>query len=376
MPNPPVQLKAEVSSAQSVFAPALIAALVARPCPLGRVYPPGHLMLKDRDAANQAYFAAVRRWHVCPVKKNSRVTYKSEKNHGTPWGATDRVAQVQSDFREWPNADVGVALGPSRLIVIEVDTPKGRADQSRDGFASLAALEAAHGPLHATHTATSPRGGLHHWYLAPPGVHVTHKELAPGVEVLGEGSMVVIPPARGRVWIDRPRGELTELPEAWIELVRDEEYEPPPAAKRNIPDDIVIWTPPPGIADWRLDVGRGHDIPDDERLKCHVALKFLSADCSENDWFIYGCCIYDSFPNDIGFELFHLWSQRARWKYKGSKDCEDKWDNIGKGKRKLLGSGKRTRTLATIFDDATAVDPRWWDTYETLLRKRARESVS
>jgi hypothetical protein len=323
------------------------------------------------DTAKIAYaYAAGWQWHVCPIRRNSRATYKSAETNGTAWGATKDIDQVIKDFRHWPNAEIGIACGPSRILVIDIDSIEGH---GVDGFASLAKLEAAHGYLPATYVSTTPHAGRHRWYVQPRGIKIRTKTIAPGVEIKAEGSMVAAPPASGRQWIERPGAELANLPDAWVDLIRDPQQAlPRSTVRRKLKGRVHYWIPPDGIGDWRLDIGKGHDIPSDERLKCHVALKVLDADCSEPTWFMYGCCIYEGFSDEVGFDLFHRWSQRAGSKYKGAKDCRDKWKLIANGKRKLEAKGKKPRALGTIYDHASKIDPSWWETYDRLLRRRAK----
>ena len=86
--------------------------------------------------------------------------------------------------------------GDNEIFVIEADTPKGH---GVDGLAALKTLEEQHEPLPATLMAESPSGSLHFYFLHPGKdlkVWNSESELAPGVDVRGDGGMVIAPPAR------------------------------------------------------------------------------------------------------------------------------------------------------------------------------------
>ncbi len=62
---------------------------------------------------------------------------------------------------------IGIACGPSDLVVIDLDIPK--TTGHHDGVWHLTRLEHDHGHrLPATFTVTTPRGGQHRYYRTPP----------------------------------------------------------------------------------------------------------------------------------------------------------------------------------------------------------------
>jgi Virulence-associated protein E/Bifunctional DNA primase/polymerase, N-terminal len=81
----------------------------------------------------------------------------------------------------------------SGIFALDIDTPDGH---GRDGFASLAALVAKHGPLPETAQTESPSGSVHYLFRHP-GFHVKNSEskIGPGIDVRGDGGMVVAPPS-------------------------------------------------------------------------------------------------------------------------------------------------------------------------------------
>lgn len=110
---------------------------------------------------------------------------------------------VESWFRRWPRANVGIVTGlVSGVVVLDIDPRNG-------GEESLRELEEAHGPLPATATVRTGGGGRHLWFAAEGAVAAT-RPVAPGLDVKGEGGVVVAPPsihASGRAYewiVDAP----------------------------------------------------------------------------------------------------------------------------------------------------------------------------
>ena len=92
--------------------------------------------------------------------------------------------------RYWPSDrhNVGVACGPSVLVVIDLDPP--------DGEPNFAALCLDRGlAVPETFTVGTPRGGRHLYFTAPPGRAIRNSagKLAPHIDVRGAGGYVLAP---------------------------------------------------------------------------------------------------------------------------------------------------------------------------------------
>lgn len=92
-------------------------------------------------------------------------------------------------FRRWPDANVVIVTGViSGVVVLDVDPGHGGED-------SLATLEERHGPLPDTVEAATGGGGRH-LYFAHPGGEVRNRAgFAPGLDLRGDGGVVVAPPS-------------------------------------------------------------------------------------------------------------------------------------------------------------------------------------
>jgi len=195
------------------------------PAAIGNGHDPdaGKSTKETQDAMKKAVRAFARAGlEVFPVPPGTKKSHKKGKHsNGRPWGKTTSLKEINADFSKWPEANIGIAMGPdSGYFVIEVDTLQGH---SVDGFASLQALEAIHGPLPETRTAISPSGSKHfYWNWPATGtIRNTASELGPGIDVRGEGGMVIAPPSLkpgvgAYKWDNRHAA--VDLPEAWLAL--------------------------------------------------------------------------------------------------------------------------------------------------------------
>ena len=150
------------------------------------------------------------RWHVFPCVP------------GAKRPAVDRWEQRASTlYRGWPGSrhNIGVACGPSQLVVIDLDTCGPGIPDGRDALTHLCAQ--AGQPWPATHTVRTPSGGWHLYYQAPatPEIRNSAGLLGPMIDVracggyvLGAGSTVNghpytalddDPPAPLPAWITR-----------------------------------------------------------------------------------------------------------------------------------------------------------------------------
>jgi putative DNA primase/helicase len=264
--------------------------------------------------------------NVFPVPPNTKKSYKSDKFSGTKWGMTNDVEVVIDDFDHWPDAGVGIPTGKvNGIFVVEADTKKGH---GVDGIANLRQFEERHGKLPQTRMAVSPSGSLH-YYFRHPGydIHVKNSssELAPGVDVRGDGGMVLAPPTLrndGQYrWLNSQ--EIAEPPKRLLDLVTQahcgdqihgdtEEQQADPAliaaALRVIPNDDLDWENwnRIGMAIWAATGGSGE-----------------------------------------GFAIFNTWSQKST-KYDAAATLT-RWSEISTCPPDRIGAG-------TIFHIANQVD--------------------
>jgi len=148
----------------------------------------------------QAALAAARRgWHVFPCHPESkRPAIKQWEQQ-----ATIDEQQIHQWWPDYSRKNIGIATGPSGLLVVDLDQPKTAADVPpepwnqpgiRNGLGVLCALASRAGePLPATFTVGTPSGGTHLYFTQPPGhqLHNSAGRLGWKIDTRGHGGYVV-----------------------------------------------------------------------------------------------------------------------------------------------------------------------------------------
>jgi hypothetical protein len=138
------------------------------------------------DVVAAALAAVARGWSVIPVRprdKRPLIAWQTFQQSRADAG------QVRAWYAEWPQANLGIVTGAvSGLVVLDIDPKHG-------GEASQAELERRHGPLPRTVEAVSGGGGRHLYFAHPGGLVPNRAGLAPGIDVRGDGGMIVAPPS-------------------------------------------------------------------------------------------------------------------------------------------------------------------------------------
>ncbi|MEV7107407.1 bifunctional DNA primase/polymerase [Streptomyces atroolivaceus] len=150
--------------------------------------------------------AAERGWHVFPLRpgdKRPALHGKTACPHTGPcttghlkWEqrATTDPDRIRA---AWSTGafNVGIATGPSALVVVDLDKPKLNSEEDApDGAANLSALcERAGHPVPRTRTIRTASGGAHLYFSAPAAarLHNTAGTLAPLVDTRAWGGYVV-----------------------------------------------------------------------------------------------------------------------------------------------------------------------------------------
>ncbi|MFD0416106.1 bifunctional DNA primase/polymerase [Streptomyces sp. NPDC127108] len=156
-----------------------------------------------------ALAAAARGWHVHPLRPGG----KGSALHGER--ACPRTSECADGHRKWEQRatidpgrirrawtagafNVGIATGPSNLIVVDLDVSKDQAGKDSsdapDGATSFEALcERAGQPVPLTYTVRTPSGGRHLYYTVRPGIRLfnTARTVAPNVDTRAWGGNIV-----------------------------------------------------------------------------------------------------------------------------------------------------------------------------------------
>ena len=129
-----------------------------------------------RGLAEAAQAAAERGWQVFPVRPGVKKPPAVRRWEQRATADADRIARC------WAHDayNIGIATGPSGLVIIDLDVPHGTADRPPSGWDAsgvvtgwdaLALLAERHGQRLTldTFTVATPTGGTHLYYTAPPG---------------------------------------------------------------------------------------------------------------------------------------------------------------------------------------------------------------
>ncbi|GAT84592.1 DNA primase [Streptomyces sp. F-3] len=150
--------------------------------------------------------AAARGWHVFPLRPGT----KRPALHGEK--TCPRTGPCAGGHRKWEQRatcdperiraawsrapfNVGIATGPSNLVVVDLDVPKDKGSSDAPcGAATFKALcERAGHAVPATYRTRTASGGTHLYFTAPPGIRLgnTAGTIAPLVDTRAWGGYVV-----------------------------------------------------------------------------------------------------------------------------------------------------------------------------------------
>ncbi len=162
---------------------------------------------------------AARGWHVFPLRPDDKRPAFPDHDAGHCTGADPRCRQAHIGWeprattdperieRAWTRApfNIGIATGPSGLVVVDLDTPKPgqqppadwRVDGVVDGRDTFAVMcENADHPVPVdTYTVTTGRGGMHLYFTHPPGAQLRNTTGSLGwlIDTRAHGGYVVAP---------------------------------------------------------------------------------------------------------------------------------------------------------------------------------------
>ena len=193
-----------------------------------------------------ALAAALRGWHVFPCA----VGGKRPALRGN-WQdlATTSADQIRDWWTRAPY-NIGIACGPSGLIVIDLDLPRDADDEEAadgtlfplSGADILSGLARQHGERYpgGTYTVDTPSGGCHLYFSATGAERARNSAgaVGPHIDVRADGGYVVGAGSRvgGRAYAARGQRTVAPLP-SWIaRLVRDS-YGPPEGPAARLPVD-------------------------------------------------------------------------------------------------------------------------------------------
>ena len=277
-----------------------------------------------------------------PIKKS----YKSaEFSNGVAWGATNNPKQVQLDFWKFKADAIGFPTGKkNRFFVIDADTLKGH---DVDGIANLTNLiNGREWPK--TRMAKSPSGSIHYYFRYPEQGRIPDSsgKIAPGVDVRGEGGMVIAPPSV------TPDGGAYE----WV---KDIEVAPAP---QWLLDELVVTTDSNHeheLGEPTAPFGKIADalllLSNDENSRWQIVLDdgVVKEYVGWDGWNTIGMVVFIATGgSDEGFTIYDQWCSKHVIKYNSKEDTRDTWQRFKKNPPDRI-------TVATLFAIVDDEHPGW-----------------
>jgi hypothetical protein len=268
-------------------------------------------------------------WAIFPVPPGTKRSYKSARySSGRAWGMSRDPAEIEHDFWRWPKAGVGIPTGKvNGIFVVEADTVEGH---GVDGLAALKMLEARHGALPETLMAESPSGSIHRYFNWPGNkIENSAGKLTRGVDVKGDGGMVVAPPTRTEKGVYR-----------WLNHVPIADA-PQWLLRRTLHKG---WLYAPNEHTTRI-VRPNDRKPVTDKQLCDLMAAIPNDDATDwEEWNRIGMALHAATDgSDFGLELFDEWSQKQH-KYDDANTME-KWE-------KFKASPPRDIGVGTLFYEA------------------------
>lgn len=190
-------------------------------------------------------------YKVFPLEPNSKTPLGQLVPRGFLDATTDE-ATIREWWRQYPNANIGIACLSSGILVIDPD----RHTPDVDGIANLEKLSAANGgipkcPIQLTIT----NGGKHLIFKHPQDVNIK-PDLAPGINIKSKGYIVAAPSTvEGGTYrwedpeyslLNTPQSKLPELPEWLLRSLAKPAYAKGKVSNQAIIDDSE-WNHKRGI---------------------------------------------------------------------------------------------------------------------------------
>lgn len=217
--------------------------------------------------------------------------------------ATTDASTIDKWWAEHPEANIGIAVAMSGLVIPDLDIDHADGANGYDSYRALPGYEVS---LPVLPKASTARKGGHLYYKAPVlqnGQRIVAK-LAPGIDVKYNG-YVVAPPSivDGKAYEWMPESSVLDV-------------EPPP---------VPLWLVPLLVVDGRSNAEQpDREISERDKALALDALKFIPADCARDEWLRIGM----GFKAAGGsYDDFRDWSATGEEKFDEA-HCEKAWNSF------------------------------------------------
>ena len=153
--------------------------------------------------------------YPCGIDNRKAGKHPAGGRSGWQSGPALTSQEVLHIWEDCPDYNVGARTGAaSGFFAMDVEA---------EGMSDLAELEARHGQLPPTRVHRTGSGGRHYLFLAPDfPVRNSVKKLAPGIDIRGDGGMIIVPPsvsAKGAYEVERD-APIVAAPEWLLDWLR------------------------------------------------------------------------------------------------------------------------------------------------------------
>lgn len=139
------------------------------------------LQVQDNPIPAAAHALAAAGWKIHPTRKGSKVAL---------WPAWQHRASADSThWQAHPDDNIALLTGGG-WFALDIDRKNGK-----DGFVALAALEATHGKLPATLTASTPGSGEHRYFACAEAIPCSTSKIGDGLDLKGTHGYILAPPS-------------------------------------------------------------------------------------------------------------------------------------------------------------------------------------
>lgn len=223
---------------------------------------PAYSALLRPALLRSALAAALRGWHVFPCAVGGKQPALREN-----W--QDLATASPGQIRDWWNHapyNIGIACGPSGLVVIDLDLARDHDDEPGtlfplSGADVLSVLARQHRQRYpgGTYIVDTPSGGCHLYFSAARDVRARNSAgvVGPHIDVRADGGYVVGAGSRigGRAYTARGPRAAAPLP-SWLGQLIGDSRETPAVPAQRLPDDDPAQGRVYAMAALRAETGR------------------------------------------------------------------------------------------------------------------------
>jgi len=187
--------------------------------------------------------------HLPEAERKRQFRRKAKSPYIRDWNnaASTDPEIIRGWWGRWPGALLGLATGErAGLFVLDSDKP--------DGESTVAALEELYGPLPATLTVRSGKGGTHRYFRWPTDGRIvpsSEGQLGVNLDVRGHGGGIILPPSLLPAafltyeFVGDPETPIAEMPPAWLDavakdasIIREREGDGVPLVELDTPENV------------------------------------------------------------------------------------------------------------------------------------------